>query len=39
MEHVVIKFRYLNRVPFKAHHGNILQHSDWNNDYGEFSVT
>ena len=36
---MTLKFRYLNRVLLKDHHGNILQHSVWDNDYGEFFVT
>ena len=37
----IIYFRHLNRVPVECHHGNILQHSDWDSDvghYGEFLV-
>ena len=33
------EFHYLNRVLLKDHHGNILQHSVWDNDYGEFVGT
>ena len=35
---MVIKFSYLNRRLVNGYHGNILEHSGWDNDYGEFVV-